>query len=77
MKSVNIFNKILIIILIPCILCSAQSILVASQQKNNRNQSKQLIVRYNKLRLKKNLPLLLHDTGGDVIFLFFRALILL
>lgn len=61
MKAVNIFNRVLIIILIPYILCSAESIFAATQQKNNRNQSKQLIVRYNKLRLKKNLPLLLHD----------------
>lgn len=65
MKAVNIFNKILIIILIPCIICSAESIFAATQQKNNRNQSKQLIARYNKLRLKKNLPLLLHDSLLD------------
>jgi hypothetical protein len=65
MTAINNFIRILIIILIPFILCSAQSKLVTSQQKNNHNLSKQLIVRYNKLRFKKNLPLLYHDSLLD------------
>lgn len=65
MKAANILNKILFIIIIPCILSSSQSMLAKPEQKDNQNRSKQLIIRYNKLRLKKNLPLLLHDSLID------------
>lgn len=48
----------------PCIL-SSQNLLESSQNKDNRNRSKQLIERYNKLRSSSSLPEIKRDSVID------------
>ena len=60
------YINILFLILIPCIL-NSQNLLESSQKMDNRNRSKQLIERFNKLRTAKNLKSFQHDTLLDNI----------
>jgi len=64
MKKIKYF--ICILFFIPIIL-SAQTLIETPQQKDNLNHSKQLIERYNKLRIKRVLSNIQHDTILDNI----------
>ena len=55
----------ILLILIPCILNIQPQLL--AQQRDNHSRSKQIIERYNRLRIKKSIPVIQQDTLLDNI----------